>query len=126
MLDIRRINKLLKPQVLGLISGLTLLLVFIFYTFINSVYFNYTMLIFALIPLSLEVVQIKVKRTIFLIIAKNLFTIIILLYYIFMFIVLSVHNFELKHVVFNIYLILSMLVVFSSGFIEINMYKPKK
>lgn len=103
-----------------------MIVIFIVYTFTNSVFFNYEMLLFALMLLLLGVIQIKVKNAFYIIIFKNLLSISMILFYIVMFITLAVPNFEFKHIIFNILLVLSLFTVSLFGMIEIKLHKTDR
>jgi hypothetical protein len=114
-------------KLLFLLSGLILFFIFVIYSSnIQFGYVNYAMLISAFISLLFGFVQIKIKSKLYLIIFKYLFSIAIMLWYILMFIGLAVPNYELKHILFQLILVISLLVLCTLGLIEVRMHNAEK
>lgn len=120
MLNIMKDRSVIKPKLLALVPGFMMLLLFATQTIFASIGTTYLMLTFAFIALFLGVFQIKIKKSLYILIFKNLFSIIILLYYILMYIGLAVPNYEIATIVFQIFLVLSLVVVCVFSVIELT------
>ena len=74
MLNIMKDRSVIKPKLLALVPGFMMLLLFATQTIFASIGTTYLMLTFAFIALFLGVFQIKIKKSLYILIFKNLFS----------------------------------------------------